>query len=309
MQNLTVLVCTRNRGDSIVDTVETILANTHPCFELLVVDQSTDETTAQAIAPFQEDPRLRYTHSDTKGLGCARNLGLRIARSQIVVFTDDDCTVPNDWLIQMEQVFVDNPNVAVAFCNVAPGPHDPALGFIPAYCRKGAKLVTHVAAKCRARGMGAGIAVRRDVVLSFGGFDEMMGAGGQFSSGEDWDMAVRALLKGHQVYETSSTMVLHHGFRTWDEGRLLTERDWRGIGAVFGKPLRCGYWRIAVVAVYELSVHALWPLLRDLVTLHKPRGFRKIRGFWSGFREAWRFPIDRDTLCFRQDFQQNRSKK
>ena len=56
---ISALVCTYGRGRLVVDTVSSILANTHPNFELVVVDQSRDDETLEAVKPFRADPRLR----------------------------------------------------------------------------------------------------------------------------------------------------------------------------------------------------------------------------------------------------------
>ncbi len=53
------LVCTRNRGDSIVCAVGSLLRSDYTDFELIVVDQSTNEETASALKRFEGDPRLR----------------------------------------------------------------------------------------------------------------------------------------------------------------------------------------------------------------------------------------------------------
>jgi Glycosyltransferases involved in cell wall biogenesis len=42
---MTAVVCTRNRGATVTDAVRSILANDHPDFELIVIDQSTDDVT------------------------------------------------------------------------------------------------------------------------------------------------------------------------------------------------------------------------------------------------------------------------
>jgi GT2 family glycosyltransferase len=245
------------------------------------------------------DSRLRYLRSNTKGLGRSRNIGLSEARSEVVAFTDDDCEAPPDWLERMAQVFDENPQAAVAFCNVDAAPHDRDAGFIPAYLRTESKLLTTIKDKCRARGIGAGLAVRRPVVQALGGFDEMLGAGAIFPSCEDGDMAVRALLAGYHVYETHRVAVLHYGYRTNAEGRELSRRDWHAIGAAYAKPLKAGHWRFFVVPAYEFFVCALWPPLKDLLHLRRPRGIMRITAFLRGFVAGWRTPIDKKTLLFR----------
>ena len=67
--------------------------------------------------------------------------------------------------------------------------------------------------------MGAGMAVRREVLLEVGGFDELFGPGARFMSADDVDVAVRVLLRGWHVYTTGDRRVVHHGFRTLREGR------------------------------------------------------------------------------------------
>ncbi len=160
---VTALVCTRNRGASVIGAVSSILANTHPNFELIIVDQSVNEETAQAVAPFMGDARLRYLHPEMTGVTKARNLGMAEARGEIIAITDDDCEAPAHWLETMAGIFAAHPTVAVAFCNVDPAPYDRTIGFIPAYQRTGSVLLSRLRDKCKARGIGAGMAVRRSL--------------------------------------------------------------------------------------------------------------------------------------------------
>jgi glycosyltransferase involved in cell wall biosynthesis len=294
---LTVAVCTRNRGSRISSTIASILANDGD-FVLLVVDQSDDSSTEASVASYSGDPRLRYVRSSTRGLGAARNVALHAADTAVVVFTDDDVVVPSEWARTMHTVFERHPRVAVAFCNVEAGPHDPSAGFIPAYVRDEDQLVTTLVQKCRARGIGAGLAVRRDAALAIGGFDERLGAGGDFPSCEDGDIAVRALLDGWWVFETADVAVVHDGFRTWAEGRLLTRRDWLGIGAAYAKPLRRGRWRILPVIAYEGVGEALLRPLAELLRLRRPRGLMQAGYFWLGFARGWRAPLHADHLTY-----------
>lgn len=296
---LAVLICTRNRGDSLTAAVASTLASACPNFEVVVVDQSTNDDTARAIAPFLADPRLRYVRTDTVGVSRARNLGLAATHADIVAITDDDCTVPPDWLPLMAAVFAEHPPVVLAFCNVEAAPHDELTGFVPGYHRTQPVLVTGIRGKCKARGMGAGMAVRREEILALGGFDEMLGPGAAFPACEEGDLAVRALLGGHAVYETNTVAVRHAGFRTWAEGRELSRRDWLGIGAAYAKPLKCGRWRCAVVPLYEFGRYALWPPFADLLRGRKPRSASRILAFMQGFWRGLQTPVNCQTLLFR----------
>lgn len=294
------VVCTRNRGASVVATVESILASDcpgHDRFEVVVVDQSSDDATRRALAPIT-DERLRVVRSDTQGLGRARNIGLEAAASDICCFTDDDCTVPPEWLRVMAGVFRREPKVAVAFCNVNPGPYDPAQGFVPVYHRDEDQLFTRVREKTQARGIGAGLAVRKSLIQAMGGFDEMLGAGGVFPSCEDGDIAARALLMGYGVYECSRTAVTHYGFRTWEQGRDLSKRDWAGVGAAYVKPLKCGRWTFLPVVLHEVWTWAILPPLRCLLRFRKPEGLSRAVYFIRGAAQGLHTPVDKRTMRF-----------
>jgi glycosyltransferase involved in cell wall biosynthesis len=148
---ISAVVCTRNRGASIVNTINSILANNHPSFGLVVIDQSTNLDTEEAIAPFQAEPRLRYVHSRTQGLGRARNIGLSLIQSPIAAFTDDDCTVPPNWLEKIAIAFDTHPRISIVFCNVEAAEHDPDTSFISTYIRTDSKLLIPLSAKLHLR--------------------------------------------------------------------------------------------------------------------------------------------------------------
>src|SRR5215213_2774185 len=160
---ITALICTRNRGASLVPTVSSILASEHTSFELLVIDQSTNDETANALAPTLSDPRLRYVRTPTQGLGVAHNIGLASARSEIIAITDDDCEVPSNWLTTMATPFQREPRVALVFCNVDAVEHDRSAGFIPAF--HFARDVLLTSTRDGLGGIGAGFAIRRRAAI------------------------------------------------------------------------------------------------------------------------------------------------
>jgi hypothetical protein len=187
----------------------------------------------------------------------------------------------------------------MVFSNVIPSSYDRTLGFIPDYIRKDDKLVRNMRDKCRARGIGASMALRKEKALSIGGFENLVIPGTKSLGNSDGDMAVRTLIHGGWIYETCKTHVVHDGFRTWEQGKELGKRAWTGIGAFYLKPLRCGHWRFLIVFLYESIVIALLKPLSRLLKLKKPQGLNNIVHFLNGVVKGSKVPIDCQTGLYR----------
>jgi len=296
---VTGVVCTRNRPESLARAVSTLLAGqSEPC-ELLVVDQSDDPLYQRASSLLPQDARLRHVRSVSRGKGKALNEALHLARGTILVCTDDDCQAPRNWMSDMARALESQPTAALAFCQVLPVAHDSGAGYVPAYSLVKSRMLRSIADMCGGLGIGAGMAVRRDFLQSIGGFDESFGPGSRFPSADEWDLAIRSLLRGWHVFETSELTIEHDGFRTLQEGREHARRDWIALGAVCAKPLRAGHWKAAVVPVWLFSTKAVWPPLSDAFALRRPRGAGRIVAFVTGFAQGLRSRVEAETLRFR----------
>jgi glycosyltransferase involved in cell wall biosynthesis len=297
---ISVLVCTRNRGNSLVPTMKSILANQSVPFELVVIDQSTDDLTEKAMENFLDDRRLRYVRSDGTGAGRARNSGLGLACNDVVLITDDDCEVPTDWVEKFASVFAENERIAMAFCNTLPAPGVWEGGCIPTFERTGDLLVTSVRGRCKTNPIGAGMAVRRTVIQALGGFDGLMGPGAPISSSEEDDLALRVLLRGYYVLETDRTHVFHYGFRTVKESKALTYRNYYGTGGGMAKFLKCRQWSVMVVASHIVWATIIVPFLGSVLRLQKPRVVSRVTGFAKGFARGLRMPVDVEKVLFQR---------
>lgn len=296
---ISTVVCTRNRPEALAKVVGSLLAGEKGPLELLVIDQSDGDQSERVLDPFRDDARLRYHRSQKRGKGAALNEALGLARGGIVVCTDDDCEAPPGWISGMARALESQPTAAIAFCNVVPVEHDRSAGYVPAYQLEQSRLLRSIGAVCGGLGLGAGMAIRRDFVLSLGGFDEAFGPGGRFPSADDWDIAMRVLLSGRHVFETAELSIVHDGFRSFAEGRAHARRDWLAIGAACAKPLRAGHFKAIVVPVWLFGSKAVWPPLSDALRLRKPRGLGRITAFLSGFRSGLQTSVERRTLRFR----------
>jgi glycosyltransferase involved in cell wall biosynthesis len=77
-------------------------------FEIIVVDDGSTDDTQQTIKKFKEVTLIQKKNA---GPATARNHGANIAKGEILLFTDDDCVPMPDWISQMVQPFLDNPEL------------------------------------------------------------------------------------------------------------------------------------------------------------------------------------------------------
>jgi glycosyltransferase involved in cell wall biosynthesis len=295
---VSVVVCTRNRGSSVVATLESIFSNSIQPDEVVLIDQSENEETACAIAPFLERNHFHYYPSTTKGAGRARNEGIRLSKGKYILMTDDDCTAPDNWVGAITNIFNQHPSVGIIFSTVAAGPHDCTAGAIPNLVFHQSRQYRNIWQYYKSGGMGASMALRRAALNSIGTFDEMLGPGSTFLSGEDHDLALRALLHQWNVYEAAEVTVLHHGFRTMAEYRLLTKRDAVAVGAVHAKYIRCAKWNVLAVMAYHLFVKGLWQPFSMIFRLKFPRGVKRFTYYWKGFFQGLRTPVDCTKIIY-----------
>lgn len=91
---LSVIVPVYNVEKYLGQCVESILGQTYPHLEVILVDDgSTDGSGKLCDAYAAQDPRVKVVHQLNKGLSGARNSGLPLATGEYIVYVDSD-----DWL-------------------------------------------------------------------------------------------------------------------------------------------------------------------------------------------------------------------
>ena len=100
---ITVIVCTYNRANSLGKMLKSLVSQSLPEpieWEVLVVDNNSNDETPRVVESFQRKypARFRYLLERTQGVSPARNAGVRGARGNIVAFIDDDETAAPGWL-------------------------------------------------------------------------------------------------------------------------------------------------------------------------------------------------------------------
>jgi len=142
-------------------------------------------------------------------------------------------------------------------------------------------------------GVGANMAIRRDLFQRVGTFDADLGAGARFRSGEDSDFAYRVARAGYVVVQDPAGVVFHWGARPWAGGvaRQLIFDSYAAIGAVYAKHARRGDWA-AVGQLLGVGLTTTLQILTQAVKSRQLLGFRRVFALARGARDGWYFPFE-----------------
>jgi glycosyltransferase involved in cell wall biosynthesis len=101
MDNLvSVIIPTHNRAHCIARAVDSVLKQTWPHWELIIVDDGSTDNSPQVLAEYQSHPKIKIIRQKQMGVSGARNHGAGLARGEWLAFLDSD----DQWLEQKLEV-------------------------------------------------------------------------------------------------------------------------------------------------------------------------------------------------------------
>jgi glycosyltransferase involved in cell wall biosynthesis len=298
VQSFTILICTANRSNEIHIALNSLVDANIGKTRVIVVDQSETDATKEAIYGYFDKLQLTYIRSKTKGKCAAANLAMRYIKTEFVVMLDDDCAATPGWSEALIDAMLTHDDVAVVYGTVAPAFTCPG-GFIPEYIVPRELIIANWLQKCRARGIGANCAYRKSYVTAIGGFNDAFGPGSQFRSCSDGELTLRCISHGFHIMETPDSTVIHYGFRTFAEGRMLAYNAFFGIAASCLQTMFKGHPGALLVLLDEIITHALWPSLMSILR-GRPTGLSRITGFLGGLLSMTIYTI-REILSSKDD--------
>lgn len=212
LPKISIIIATRNRQSSLQKALLSLsgLKYGRDRCEIIVVDDDSDDGTENSVITMK--PLLPYAvryHKlkEHKGPAAARNVGIRMATGDIVVFNDDDCLFPEDWLSLLVAPF-DSPDVGVVGGpDVAPEESSffskcvdyLFTSFIgTGGLRRGNRLRVG-----RYYPKSCNMAILRRAIHEVGGFDE------SFDTGEDIELGYRIEKAGYQITWAEKAFVWH----------------------------------------------------------------------------------------------------
>jgi len=200
---VSVVIPTRNRRTLLARALRTVLAQHDVNLEVVVVDEASEDGTADLVRGLS-DPRVELVRHDApKGVAAARNSGLARARAPWVAFLDDDdLWAPTKLALQLQAAA----NVEAGWVCVGSVVVDEALRIVSGTRPPPSHELPEILSFNLVPGVGSGPMVRTELARSVGGFDTGL------SILADWDMWIRLFLRTPPafVYHPLVGYLRHH---------------------------------------------------------------------------------------------------
>jgi glycosyltransferase involved in cell wall biosynthesis len=267
------ITATVGRSEELERFLDSLGAQTHRDFRLIVVDQNEDDRLVEVLAGSRFD--VLHLRS-APGLSRARNVALTHVTADVVAFPDDDCVYPPDLLERLAARFASDG----ALDGVSGRAEDAAGSFDKGWARVAGPVelgnVWH-------RGISFAIFLRSGVVDDVGPFDERLGLGSSepWSSGEEIDYLIRTVKTGARI-EYDPAVVVHHALKTLDADalRAIGLRDGASVGYLLRKH---GYPTHTVGRMLVRPIGGALLALAHRDTAQAGYQLETVRGRWLGY--------------------------
>ncbi|MGB7443735.1 MAG: glycosyltransferase [Coleofasciculaceae cyanobacterium] len=206
MAVISVIIPVYNGEKTIEKTIESVLQQTFRDFELIVINDGSEDATIEVISTFQ-DHRLRLFSYLQLGASASRNRGIKLATGDYITFLDADDLWKTDKLEAQLKALQDNPHAAVAYSWT--DYIDEQGNFL--YPGKRVNFRGDVYSQILVSDFlenGSNALIRKQALTELkSGFDESL------QGGEDWDILIRLAAK-YQFVLVPSPQVLYRVSRT-----------------------------------------------------------------------------------------------
>lgn len=110
---ISVIIPTYGREQPLIDSIDDVLKQNYPDFEILVVDQTQNHepATEAYLQELSKTQKINWYRVNWASLPGARNYAVRRAKGDILIFIDDDVKLPINYLQTHSKNYQDHPEI------------------------------------------------------------------------------------------------------------------------------------------------------------------------------------------------------
>ena len=179
--NVSVVIPTYNRADLLTRAIDSVLAQSHPAAEIIVVDDGSSDGTQQFIEKLY--PQINYIFQKNKGVSAARNNGIRNTHYEWICLLDSDDSWQRDKLEKQVRALLDKPDYLICHTNETWYRNDKVLSQKKKHKKRGGFIFQHCLPLCAIS--PSSVIIKKQLFDEIGLFDENLPAC------EDYDMWLR----------------------------------------------------------------------------------------------------------------------
>lgn len=125
MPRISVIVCTYNRAhqlENFINRLESHILSSNLDVEIVLVDNNSSDETPKILELYKYNAKVPViiAHETHQGANYARNTGIKTARSEILVFTDDDVDFSDNWLTDFANYMEKYPEYPIVTGKIIP---------------------------------------------------------------------------------------------------------------------------------------------------------------------------------------------
>jgi GT2 family glycosyltransferase/glycosyltransferase involved in cell wall biosynthesis len=180
--DITVVIPVHNNFEYLEEALASVYEQTHPSWEIVVVDDGSTDPAAVAFLDTLDRPRLRMVRQGNTGLPGARNAAMKLARGEFLIPLDSDDELGPEYMSRLLAALRQEPDAGFAHC-LARLHGDIDAVWIPRPFNPYWQLIENAVVGC--------VLMRASAWESVGGYDETMTSGN-----EDWEMWLRLTKAG-----------------------------------------------------------------------------------------------------------------
>ncbi|MFX1392259.1 MAG: glycosyltransferase [Promethearchaeota archaeon] len=190
------VVGVRNMGDTIGNTIESLLNQNYPNKEIIVINDGSTDNTDEILSQYP----IKFIKTKKKGISNARNLGYKQSKGDFIAFTDADCELDPEWTNKIIEGFTDD-NIGI-IGGITKFRKDES--FVSKYRSiEFSKRFKNIKKRDVVWAGGPGSMFRRDILDKIGGFNP------EWRYGEDAEISFYVIEHGYKILKINDAITYH----------------------------------------------------------------------------------------------------